>query len=123
MFRKYDFVFRQHEGARQKFQNIVGAIAKGDAFRCNAVFFCQRALQHEAVAVGITVNVRKHVARRGQCPRARTKGVFVAGEFDRAGDAVLALQLLDRLTRFVRFKLPHAGRGQIYRFEFHLRML
>jgi hypothetical protein len=66
------------------------------------------------------MNVRQRVTRRDQRARTRAEGVFVAGELDGAGDAVFAFQFLDRLARLVRFELPHAGRGQIYRFEFHL---
>src|SRR5262249_9164671 len=76
-----------------------------DHVRGHAVARRKLGPQPVRAAVGVAVHVRSGLGRRGERLGRRPERILVGRELDRAGDAELALQLLDGLAREVRTEL------------------
>jgi len=112
MLRKNDIVFRQHERARNKLEDIVRAIAQGDLCGRNAVAYRERLLEGETVAVRIACDISERRVRCRERLGARPQRILVTGELDDIAQAKLALELLNRLAGRIGFQRTYAGRRQ-----------
>src|SRR5690606_22261383 len=108
VLRKYRRSLRPEKSAGNQIQHIVGTAAQRQLLRLQGEFFADGALQLEAVRV----RVARHIAYRffagGDGKRRWAERIFVARELDDAGDAELALQLLDGLAGLIRTQALNA---------------
>src|SRR5690606_33101128 len=79
----------------------------------------ERLLQCMAVAVGVQTDLCSSRSNRVARAWSRPERILVRGKLDAVLDAVLALELFDRLARHIRRDAAHAGSDQRCGIERH----
>jgi hypothetical protein len=104
-----DFVPFTQQDLREQLEDLVRTGTEDELLGSDREPTRERAAQLVARTIGIAVDVRGLRAHRLHGLRGRTERVLVRGQLDRAADAELALQLLDRLARLIRLECRDVG--------------
>ena len=107
------FALRREERFRDQHEHVVRAVAERDAIGAAAVLARERLLQFETAAVGIEADLPRRLRDRLERPRPGPERILVGRELDAVADAVLALQLLERLAGNVRRERANAGGSEL----------
>ena len=106
-----------HEGPGGQLQDLVRAISEREVIgrdgpRPDREVRREGLLQGVARAVRVTVQRSQRGPDRGQGQGAGAERVLVRGQLDGTRDAVLPLQLLDRLAGLIGLEAGHTGCGE-----------
>jgi hypothetical protein len=97
-----DLVAGLEEGLRDQLEQLVRTAPEDQLVASDPQPLRQPGAQREAGAVGVAMHAAERIAQRGHRLRRGAEGALVRGQLDRALDAELALELLERLARLVR---------------------
>ena len=113
VLRIHRFALRRQKCFRQHDEHIVRTVAERDAVERATVLARERLLQRKAIAVRIETDLGRRL--RDRCARHRPgpKRILVRRELDAVANAVLALELLERLARHVRRKRADVGGSEL----------
>ncbi len=97
--RQNDLILREQESANGKIDDLVGAVAENDALKRQIEFLTQPPSQVITTAVGVAMKAAERGVHCGHRLGGGAQGVFIAGQFYRAGNTVFPFQFLQWLAR------------------------